>query len=155
MLLLMAAPTSLNARDPVKQFSVFIENQVGRLHDLTALLKASNVHIIAITILDTTDTAIVRLIVDDADKAEELMINNDFPYTETEILAVEMGDESDLKGILAAMYEAEINIHYVYSFIKRPADRTALAINVEDAEVAAQALEKRGFKVLSQTDISR
>ena len=63
----MAAQTSLNSRDPVKQFAVFIENRVGRLHDLTGLLKGSNVHIIAITVLDTTDSAIARLIVDDPD----------------------------------------------------------------------------------------
>jgi hypothetical protein len=57
--------------------------------------------------------------------------------------------------VLAAMYEAEINIHYVYSFIKRPDGKAALAINVEDADIAAQSLDKRGFKTLTQTDISR
>ena len=151
----MASQTSLNSRDPVRQFSVFTENRVGRLNDLAALLRASTVHIIAITVLDTTDSAIVRLIVDDPDKAEELMINNDFPYTSTEVLAVEIMDESELKGVLGALYEAEINIHYVYSFIKRPEGKGALAINVEDADIAAQALNKRGFRVLNQTDISR
>lgn len=148
------APTTL-ATDPVKQFSVFTENRVGRLNDLSALLKNNNVHIIAVTVLDTTDSAIVRIIVDDPDKARELMINNDFPYTECDVLAVEILDESELKGVLGALLEAEINVHYVYSFIKRPADRAALAINVEDADVAAQSLNQRGFRVLTQRDISR
>ena len=143
------------ATDPVKQFSVFTENRVGRLNDLSALLKQNNVHIIALTVLDTTDSAIVRMIVDDPDKSRELMINNDFPYTECDVLAVEIVDESDLKGVLGALLEAEINVHYVYSFIKRPADRAALAISVEDADVAAQALNHRGFRVLTQRDISR
>lgn len=151
----MAAEINVTPRDPVKQFSVFTENRVGRLHDLTALFKQGNVHIIAITVLDTTDSAIVRMIVDDADKARELMINNDFPYTESNVLAVEIGDESDLKGVLGALLEAEINIHYIYSFIKRPNLRSALAINVEDADVAAQSLSRRGFAVLTQSDISR
>lgn len=144
-----------NAIDPIIQFSVFTENHVGRLYDLTSVLKDHNVHIIAMTILDTTDSAIVRLIVDDPDRARELMVNNDFPYTECDVLAVEIVDESKLKGVLAALLEAEINIHYVYSFLKRPEGRSALAISVEDAETAAQALNGRGYKVLTQGDISR
>jgi len=139
----------------VKQFSVFTENRVGLLHDLAKLLKQSNVHVVAITVLDTTDSAIMRLIVDDPDKARELMVNNDFPYTENNLLVVEIGDESELTGVLAALLEAEINIHYVYSFIKRPEGKAALAINAEDLDIAAQSLEKRGFKVLTQGDISR
>ncbi|RRJ97480.1 acetolactate synthase [Opitutaceae bacterium TAV4] len=142
-------------RDPVKQFSVFAENRVGRLYDLTKLLKENNVHVIAVTVLDTTDSSILRLIVDDPEKARELMINNDFPYTECTVLAVEIGDESDLQGILAALLEAEINIHYVYSFIKRPEGKAALVLNIEDMDVAAQALCTRGYKTISQGDISR
>jgi hypothetical protein len=141
--------------DPVIQFSVFTENRVGRLHDLTGLLKRNNVHVMAITILDTTDSAIVRLVVDDPDKARELMINNDFAYAECNIVAVEIVDESELNGVLAALFEAEINIHYIYSFIKRPQFKGVLAMSVEDEEVASQALTNRGFKVLSQSDISR
>jgi hypothetical protein len=151
----MAAQISSTPNDPVRQFSVFAENRVGRLYDLTALLKDSNVHVMALTVLDTTDSAIFRFLVDDPDKARELMINNDFPYTECKILAVEITDESELKGVLAALFEAEINIHYVYSFIKRPEGKAALAINTEDEDVAAQALNKRGYRVLTQRDISR
>jgi hypothetical protein len=151
----MAETNTTVASDPVRQFSVFAENRVGRLYDLTALFKENNVHIMAITVLDTTDSAIMRLIVDDRDKARELMVNNDFPYTECDVLAVEITDETDLRDVLAALLEAEINVHYVYSFIKRPEGRAALAINVEDADVAAQALNRRGFKVLTQRDIAR
>jgi hypothetical protein len=151
----MAARTSSMPHDPVKQFSVFAENRVGRLYDLTSLLKDNNVHIMAITVLDTTDSSIIRLVVDDPHKARELMVNNDFPYGESSILVVEISDESELRSVLAALLEAEINIHYVYSFIKRPLDRSAIAISAEDPETAAQALGQRGFKVLQQNDISR
>ncbi|MEO5960151.1 MAG: acetolactate synthase [Opitutaceae bacterium] len=151
----MSAQVSTSPRDPVKQFSVFAENRVGRLYDLTTLLKDNNVHVMGLTVLDTTDSAIVRVIVDDPDKAKELMINNDFPYTECDVLAVEIGDESELRGVLQALFEAEINVHYVYSFIKRPEGKAGLAINAEDDDVAAQALAKRGFRVLTQRDISR
>ena len=148
-------PATLNAADPVQQFSVFAENRVGRLHDLTALLRAHDVHIMALTVLDTTDSSILRFIVDDPHKARELIINNDYPHTLCDVLAVEIADEADLKGVLAALLEAELNIHYVYSFIKRPEGRAALALNLEDADVAAQALHTRGFRVLTQRDISR
>ena len=147
-----ATPTS---NDPAKQFSVFAENRVGRLYDLITLLKGNNVHLMGITVLDPTDSAIVRYITDDPDKARELMINNDFPYTECEVLAVEITEESELQGILAALFEAEINIFYVYSCIKRPNGRSAIAIKAEDEGVAAQALHKRGFRLLTQRDISR
>ena len=151
----MASTNIIIGTDPVKQFSVFAENRVGRLYDLTALLKNNNVHVMALTVLDTTDSSILRLIVDDPDKARELMINNDFPYTEVDVLAVEISDESELKDVLAALLEAEINIHYVYSFIKRPEGKSALAFNIEDADVAAQSLNSRGFKIRTQRDISR
>jgi hypothetical protein len=151
----MAQTSTTLPGDPVKQFSVYTENRVGRLFDLTKLFKTYNVHIMAITTLDTTDSAIVRLVVDDPDKARELMVNNDFPYTECDITAVEIADEADLHAVLAALLEAEINIHYVYSFLKRPEGKSALAFNIEDSDIATQALTKRGFKILSQRDISR
>lgn len=143
------------ATDPVKQFSVFTENRVGRLSDLTSLFKANDVHIVALTVLDFTDTTILRLVVDDNDKARELMVNNDFPYTECDVVAVEISDEADLKEVLAALLEAEINIHYVYSFIKRPEGKSALVLNIEDPDVAAQSLNHHGFKILTQSDIAR
>ena len=109
------APTRTKiSTDPVKQFSVFAENRVGRLFDLTALFRENEVHIIALTVLDTTDSSILRVIVDDPDRAKELMINNDFPYTECDVIAVEIGDEADLKPVLAALLEAEINEAEVY-----------------------------------------
>jgi hypothetical protein len=151
----MAAQISTSPNAPVKQFSVFAENRLGRLYDLTSLLKEHNVHVMAMTVLDTTDSAIVRFVVDDPDKARELMINNDFPYVECAVLAVEITDESQLKGVLAALFVAEINIHYIYSFIKRPEGKSAVAINAEDDDVAAQALTTKGFRVLTQRDISR
>ncbi len=151
----MASTRTELATDPVKQFSVFAENRVGRLFDLTALFKDNNVHIMALTVLDTTDSAIMRVIVDDPDKAKELMINNDFPYTECDVLAVEIADEADLKPVLAALLEAEINLHYIYSFIKRPEGRSAVVINTEDTDVATQTLNHHGFRVLTQRDISR
>lgn len=143
------------ALDPVKQFSVFAENRVGRLYDLTAVFQSHNVHIVALTVLDTTDSAIMRLVVDDPDQARELMINNDFPFTETSVLAAEIKGEHQIRSVLGCLLEAEINIHYVYSFLIRPMDNSGLIINAEDHDVTAQALNNSGFRVLTQADISR
>lgn len=151
----MAEMETTLAQDPVKQFSVFIENRVGRLHELTAMLAKHNVHIMAMTTLDTTDCSIDRMVVDDPDRARELMAANNFFFTECDILAVEFSDESKLQDIFKAFYEVEMNIHYVYSFVCRPRGRSAIALNVEDIDLAQRALSNRGFKILTQRDISR
>ena len=143
------------AVDPVKQFSVFIPNRVGQLYDLTALLAKHNVHLMAMTTLDTTDCAIDRLIVDDPDRARELMAANNFAFTECDVIAVEISDESQLKGVLSALLTVEINIHYLYAFLMRPEGKSALALKVEDYDLAISALSSLGFKVFTQRDISR
>lgn len=143
------------ALDPVIQFSVFIENRVGRLLELTAMLAKHNVHIMAMTTLDTTDCAIDRMVVDDPERARELMAVNNFYFTECQVLAVEFPDESKLKDVFAAFSDAEMNIHYVYSFVSRPRGKCGLILSVEDLELAAQTLNRRGFKILTQRDIAR
>ena len=143
------------ATDPVRQLSVFVENRVGRLFDLVALLVAHNVHIMAMATIDTTDSAVDRIIVDDPDRARELLAANSFAYTECEVLVVEFLGESQLKHLLGALVAVEINIHYAYTFMVRPDGRSALVLNLEDADLAAQSLNSRGFKVLTQRDISR
>ncbi len=151
----MAEMETTVAQDPVIQFSVFIENRVGRLHELTAMLAKHNVHIMAMTTLDTTDCAIDRMVVDDAERARELLALHNFYFTECQVLAVEFSDESKLQDVFRAFFEAEMNIHYVYSFVSRPRTRCGLVLNVEDLELAAQTLTRRGLKVLTQRDIAR
>ena len=141
--------------DPVIQLSVFAENRVGRLYDLTKVLQKHNVHIVALTVLDTTDSSILRLIVDDTDTARELMIKHDFPFSETTVVAVEIEGEHRIKAVLGALFEAEINIHYVYSFIQRPSGKSGLVIRAEDPDDAADALNRSGFSVLTHADIAR
>lgn len=152
---LMADTSTPVATDPVKQFSVFIESRVGRLFDLVALLTAHDVHIMAITTIDASDTAIDRIVVDDPERARELLAANNFAYSECDILAIEFGDATQLKHILGAIVAIEVNIHYAYAFILRPEGKSAIAIHCEDNELAAQSINSRGFKVLTQRDISR
>ena len=143
------------AVDPVKQFSVFIENRVGRLYDLVALMAAHNVHIMAMQTIDNTDSAIDRLIVDDPDRARSLFCENGFAFTECDVLAVEFADETHLKSLLGALLAVEVNIHYIYPFLLRPEGKFAVALSLEDMDLATQSLNTNGFKVLTQRDISR
>lgn len=147
----------LRSRDPepVIQFSVFMPNRLGRLHELTRRLAEREVHILALTVLDTTESTILRFISDDPDAAHTLLDEHGFPFTEVEVLAVEVDGEGRLKDVLAALVEAELNIHYVYPFLTRPGGKSALVISIEDQEVAEQALRAHQFTVLFQADLSR
>jgi hypothetical protein len=145
------------ARRPgrVTQFSVFTANRLGRLHDLVGLLSSNNVHVLALTVLDTTDSAILRVVVDDPEKARTLMLDHGFPHTESELMVVELDSATQLSDLMAALLEAEININYLYSFIPHPRGKSLIGFSMEDNEMAEQVLKKRQFAVLRQSDISR
>jgi len=120
-----------------------------------AFTAVSAVCVTGLTVLDTTDSAILRLVVDDPERAMELLRENGFPFTETRILVVEVDVETRLQQALSALLEAEINIHYMYPLLTMPAGRPLLAMNLEDHEVAAEALRRHQIRVLNQTDLSR
>jgi hypothetical protein len=152
----MAAGTTQGRRaDPVKQFSVFTANRLGRLHDVVELLSSRDVHVLALTVLDTTDSAILRLVVDDPGQAAALFREHDFAFTESDLLVVELASTTDLSPLMAGLLEAEINVNYLYSFIPHPGGKSLLALSMEDNEIAEQALRRRQFRVLKQSDISR
>ena len=110
---------------------------------------------LALTALDTTDAAILRMILDEPDRARELLVEHDFPFTESEVLVVEIDSETKLKGVLGALVAAEVNIHYLYAFITQPGGRSALALSLEDAEVATAALAQHQFRILYHADLVR
>ncbi len=146
--------TKMRRVDPVIQFSVFTPNRLGRLHDLIRLLGAQDVHVLALMVLDTTDSAIIRLVVDDPDRARELLVREGFPFTESNLVVVEAGP-TDLNRLMSALLEAELNINYLYSFILYPEGKPILGLSVEDNEIAEQALRRHQFRILKQSDISR
>src|SRR5439155_19921077 len=141
--------------EAVKQFSVFTANRLGRLHDLTKLLSSYNVHILALTVLDTTDSAILRFVVDDPERARELLREHDFPFNESELLVVELDSATNLNNLMAALLEAELNINYLYCFIPHPHGKSLIALSMEDNEIGEQVLTRHQFRVLRQMDISR
>src|SRR5271154_5540036 len=122
--------------DPVTQFSVFTANRMGRLHDLIALLSSNSVHVLAVTVLDTTETAIIRVVVDDPQAARRLLKEHGFAFTECELLVVEIDAATQLPELMAAFLEAEVNINYMYCLIPHPQGKSILGVSVEDFEVS-------------------
>ncbi len=141
--------------DTVRQFSIFTANRLGRLHELIGLLASQEIHVLGLTVLDSTDSAIIRLVVDDPAKTRELLSKNSIPFTESDLVAVELDGATQLKMLMAALFEAELNINYLYPFIPQPHGKAVIALNMEDRELAEQALKRRQFRVLTQSDISR
>jgi hypothetical protein len=142
-------------RSPIIQFSVFSENKVGILSEIVGVLAARNVHVMALSTIDTVDSSIVRVIVDDPDRARELLRANGYACNESEMLGVEMNSEEGIQAVLAALLEAEVNIHFIYPFVSRPNGRCGLALYVDDRELAEDSLTLRGITVIDQNDISR
>jgi hypothetical protein len=141
-------------RDPVVQFSVFTPNRLGRLHDLIALFAAHQIHVMGLMVLDTTDSAIIRLVVDDPDNARELLHRDGFHFTESNLVVVE-ATPTDLSQLMSVLLQAELNINYLYCFLPHPHGKAFLALSMEDNEMAEHALRMHQFNTLKQQDISR
>lgn len=153
----MTASAIQKGRTPdfVKQFSLFTANQSGRLRDIVALLGSQNVHVLALTVLDATDSAIIRLVTDDPDRARGLFNKSNIAFSESDILVVEFDSATQLSKLMSALLEAELNVNYLYSFIPHPNGKSLLAFNMEDNEIAAKVLQQHQFRTLLQSDISR
>jgi hypothetical protein len=139
----------------VVQFSVFTPNRLGRLNELVKILGTHNVHVLALSVLDTTDSAIIRIVLDDPEKARELLLEHGFAFTESALVAVEVASPDELNRLIAALLEAELNINYLYSFIPHPNGISIVGLSMEDNDVAEQVLKRHQFPVLRQADISR
>jgi hypothetical protein len=140
----------------VRQFSVFLENKVGRLLDLAKLLGSHHIHICALTVIEMADAAVVRIIVSDPEETRDVFHRAGIAHSECNVLAVELPHgPAGLDKVLSALLEAEINVLFTYSMMIRPRDKAVLALGVEDEETALDVLRQHDFPVLSQGDISR
>ncbi|MFZ5806343.1 MAG: acetolactate synthase [Verrucomicrobiota bacterium] len=139
----------------MKQFSLFLENRVGKFLDIISLLKKHETHVLAVNVVDTSDSSIVRLVLDDPDRGRALFQEHYIPFIESDMLVVEMDAITDFETILNVLLQAEINIMYTYSFLGRPKGKPALAFSMDDPECAVHALLQHHFKILHQRDISR
>jgi hypothetical protein len=141
--------------DVVVQFSAFTPNRLGRLHELIRALGRESVHVLALTVLDTTDSAIIRFVVDDPDSTRKVLRREAFAFSEGPLVVVEVTAPEELNRLLAALLEAELNVNYLYSFIPHPHGKSILGLSIEDNEMAEQVLKRHQFPVLRQSDISR
>lgn len=120
-----------------------------------AVLGARGVHVLAMAVLDTTDSAIIRLVLDDPDRGRGLLMAEGFPFSESQLVAVEINAASDLNRLTTALLEAELNINYLYPFIPMPMGKPVLGLSLEDNDMAEQVLKRHQFRVLRQPDLLR
>ena len=139
---------------PIKQISAFVENKPGRLADITAILAEKDVDIRALSIADTTDYGILRLIVNDPVKAEKTLKDAGVTVSITNVLAVGIPDvPGGFSKAIKVLAKAEISVEYAYAFITPSAGTAYVIIRVEDNGKASEALQKAGIKLFTQDEI--
>lgn len=139
----------------VRQFTIFLENRVGRLMLLVRALEEHVGTIVALSIEESADSALVRLICADADAGRDALRHQGFSFSESDVLAVELPPKKQpLEATCYALLAAEINIHYAYPLLVTPAG-PALALYVDDPTLAAQLLVRKGFKLLGESDLKK
>ena len=139
----------------VRQFSIFVENKVGRLHELVESLGQADVHIMVLCLVDTTGSTIIRIVVDYPERAEQVLNDHHFAHDAVPVVAIELQSEAQLKDVTGILLKAEINIHYVYPFLFRPNGRYGLVVRTEAQELAASVLSTHGITVIGRGDIAR
>jgi hypothetical protein len=132
----------------IRQVSVFIENKVGRIMEITEVLSENMINIRALSLADTSDFGILRMIVDDIGRAVSVLKDKGFIVKETEVVAVEVPDKpGGLAQVLEVLCIANINVEYMYAFFEQPEDRALLIFRFEDTERAIEALVAKGIKI--------
>lgn len=140
----------------VLQFSIYFENRLGMLLELTRLLASCHVHLCGISVVDTADSAVVRIVVDDPERCRQALRERAMPCSESPLVVVELrwGLER-LHEIFVPLLEAEINVQYTYPLLVRPNHKPVLAIHCENPSLASRAMARAGFTILNQNDLSR
>ena len=141
--------------EPIRQFVIYAENKVGWLNDFLLMLDEGDIHILAISVLDTSDSAVIRLVPNYPKDLARLLKSRSISFTERIILAIEVDQEDSMQKITKSLLSAEINIHYVYPFLHQPNGKPVLAIAMEDQETAKDALSSYHLKVLTLDDFLR
>ena len=140
----------------IRQISVFLENKPGKLSEMTALLAANNIDIRALSLAETNDFGIARMIVDDAYECVNVLRNADFIANISHVLAFSVPDEpGGLNKLLNAFNEAKVNIVYMYSCLgSNEPTRAYMLFRVTDTKAAEPALVAHGLRPLSQEEIT-
>jgi hypothetical protein len=138
----------------VRQFNVFVENRVGNLLSVVRHFETTDIRIVSLTVVDSADCAIIRLVLSDPERALEIFELARLPVTESDLLVVKLPAGSQpLLEICKALLGAEISIHYAYPLLLGPHGAPALALHVEDHETAVNTLSRLGFVLFTEKDL--
>lgn len=133
----------------VKQISIFLENKSGRLAEVTRILAENNIDICALSIADTTDFGILRLIVNKPEEAEEVLSRNEFAVSCTSVIAIGVEDKpGGLSKALNILEENSISIEYMYAFVGKAGDEAFVILRVENPEEAINTLKANNIEIL-------
>ena len=138
----------------IRQVSVFLENKTGRLFEVCKRLAEAEVNIRALSIAETADYGVLRLIVNDPEKAMRVMAESGFTVSETAVIAVEVPDEpGGLHEVLAPLYDANVNIEYLYCFVEKSGESAIVVFRVEQLDAAIRALQGGGYTVMREEEV--
>jgi hypothetical protein len=152
----MASEILIDHGAPVRQFSVMLPNRVGALAALVKLLRASAIEVIGLSVQDSRDATVARLVVSDPDTAEHLFMEKGIPHASCELVVVSLRESGPgLLQCLDTLMIAETNIDFAYALLPNPGGHAMLALHVEDYEFAVAILHQSGFKLMYQEDLSR
>jgi hypothetical protein len=133
----------------VEQISIFLENRAGRLSEVTRVLSESGVNIRALSLADTSDFGILRLIVSDFDKAKKVLKEHGFTVGRTTVVAVEVEDKpGGLHNILNLLSGQGINVEYMYAFVQQSGHNAVLIFRFDRTDEAIEILQKNGLKIV-------
>ena len=139
----------------VEQISIFIENKSGRLAEVTGILGKIGVNIRALSLADTSDFGILRLIVNDSEKAFKVLREHNFTVSKTEVIGVEVPDApGGLSSILQILDKNNVNVEYMYAFVERSGDNAVIIFRFDNIDEAISALSKNGVKILRGEQIT-
>ena len=141
----------------VRQFNVFLANRMGAMLDLVRLFEMARVRVVSLTVIETADCAIIRIVPSDYERGYELLKQGRLPFTESDLLVVKLPEnDQPLLSITKALLTGEIDIHYTYPLLigVGPMGSTALALHVDDFESAVTTLQNQGFTLFTESDLS-
>lgn len=138
----------------LRQFCVFLENRLGRLRDLLCHLEKHDLRIVALSIIDSHDSAVARIMLSSYDRGREILNLSGFAYFEGDIIGVALPKgEQPFVTLCSSLLQAEVNIQYTYPLMCRPDGRSAIAISVEDIEMAIKVLTEHGHRLVNEDDL--
>lgn len=136
------------------QFSVFLANRVGQLKELLDVLAENQLSVLGVSIVDSTDWAVIRLVLSDPDKAREILASRRLPFTDSRILLAELTEQATLAGICDLLLRAEINVHFAFTLTLQRDGHPVLAMHVDDLVAATHALGRHGIVLLGSEDLN-